>query len=347
MIPTETSVRRRKARYVSLVLLVAVLAGGWIVFWYLAQQRAQAAIEGWKAREAKAGRVYQCGSQDLGGFPFRIEVTCDQASATIKSAHPPLDLKAGRILIVSQVYDPTLFVSEIVGPVTVADAGQPPHLIANWALAQSSLRGRPQSPERVSLVFDDPTVDKANPSEQILSARHIEVHGRMLEGSARSNPVIEIDFQSNRLVAPAAGQMAATPIDANIDCVVRGLKDFAPKPWPERFREIQRSGGSIEIRNARIQQGETLAIGKGTVTINAQGRLDGQINVVVAGLESLINEYAAANKKKLGFSVSIGLGLLGGNATIEGRRAMALPLRINDGAMMLGPIRFGEIPALF
>jgi hypothetical protein len=347
MSPDPASVRRRKVRYLALLVVVLLLAGGWIVFWYVAQNEAQAAIEGWKAREARSGRIYQCGSQSMGGFPFRIEVTCNQAIAEIASAHPPLDVKAGQILVVSQVYDPTLLISEVSGPVSIADAGQPPHLIANWSLAQSSLRGLPQSPQRVSLVFDEPTLDKAIPSERILSAKHLELHGRMLEGSARSNPVIEIDFQSVQLTVPAAGAMATTPIDANIDGVIRGLKDFSPKPWPDRFREIQQAGGSIEIRNVRLQQGDTLAVGKGTVKINEQGKLDGQIDVVVAGLESLINEYAAANKKKLGFSVSIGLGLLGGNAKVEGRRALALPLRISNGVMMLGPIKFGEIPALF
>jgi hypothetical protein len=347
MIPDPVSVRRRKFRYLTLLLLVLLLSGGWIVFWYVAQTKAQAAIDGWKAREARSGRVYRCGSQTMGGFPFRIEVTCDRASAAIQSAHPPLDVKAGRILVVSQVYDPTLLISEISGPVTIADAGQSPHLIANWTLAESSLRGLPQSPQRVSVVLDNPTLDRADPSERLLSAKHIELHGRMLEGSARKDPVIEVDFQSVQMTVPPAGRMATTPIDANIDGVIHGLKDFSPKPWPDRFREVQQSGGSIEIRNARIQQGDTLAVGKGTVKINDHGKLDGQINVVVAGLEGLINEFAAANKQKLGFSFSIGLGLLGGNATLEGRRAIALPLRISDGAMMLGPIKLGEIPALF
>lgn len=347
MIPDPVSVRRRKIRYLTLLLLLLLLSGGWIVFWYMAQTKAQVAIDGWKAREARSGRIYQCGSQTMGGFPFRIEVACGQASAAIQSAHPPLDVKAGQILVVSQVYDPTLLISEISAPVTIADAGQPPHLIANWTLAQSSLRGLPQSPQRVSVVLDNPTLDRADPSERLLSAKHIELHGRMLEGSARKDPVIEIDFQSVQMTVPPAGRMATTPIDANIDGVIRGLKDFSPKPWPDRFREVQQAGGSIEIRNARIQQGDTLAVGKGTVKINDHGKLDGQINVVVAGLEGLINEFAAANKQKLGFSFSIGLGLLGGNATLEGRRAIALPLRISDGTMMLGPIKLGEIPALF
>ena len=67
----------------------------------------------------------------------------------------------------------------------------------------------------------------------------------------------------------------------------------------------------------------------------------------MAGLEAFIDQVAAANKQKLGFTVSIGLGLLGGNAKVEGRRAIAMPLRVSDGVMLLGPITIGETPALF
>jgi len=67
----------------------------------------------------------------------------------------------------------------------------------------------------------------------------------------------------------------------------------------------------------------------------------------VAGLESFINAYSAANRQRAGFSLTLGLGLLGGNTSVEGRPAIALPLRFNDGAIFLGPIAIGQTPALF
>jgi hypothetical protein len=97
----------------------------------------------------------------------------------------------------------------------------------------------------------------------------------------------------------------------------------------------------------RLQQGETVAVGAGTLSINANGRLDGQINMNVAGLEAFINQVAAANSQRLGFSVTLGLGLLGGNKKLEGRPAISIPLRISDGTMLLGPLKIGEVPALF
>ncbi|MBV8791684.1 MAG: DUF2125 domain-containing protein, partial [Pseudolabrys sp.] len=259
----------------------------------------------------------------------------------------PLELKAANIHIAAQVYQPNLLISEFQAPFTIGEPGKPPAMTASWKLAQSSVRGTPQAPQRVSLVFDNPTIDRINPSESLLRAKHIEAHGRIVEGSASNNPVIEIVLRSEQASVPALGPLAVTPITSDIDFVLRGLNDFGPKPWPQRFREIQAAGGRIDITNMRIQQGDTLAVGSGALSINDRGRLDGQINVSVAGLESFINAVSAATRQRSGFSISLGLGLLGGNATVEGRRAIALPLRFQDGAIMLGPIPIGQAPALF
>ncbi len=80
--PHSTQPRRRTGRRIAIVLFVAVvLIGGWAWVWKFAAGQAQAAVEGWRVREAKAGRVYSCGAQSVGGFPFRIELGCRQASA--------------------------------------------------------------------------------------------------------------------------------------------------------------------------------------------------------------------------------------------------------------------------
>src|SRR5262249_18950838 len=154
------------------------------------------AIEGWRAREAKSGRVYTCGSQDVGGYPFRIEVSCDGASAVFRT-NQPVELKAQGLTVVAQVYQPGLLISEIHGPLTIGETGKSPDIVANWSLAQSSVRGTPAAPQRASLVFDAPTVDRLSGTahENILRAKHIEIHGRMAEGSAANKPVIEIALQ--------------------------------------------------------------------------------------------------------------------------------------------------------
>ncbi|HEX3857995.1 MAG TPA: DUF2125 domain-containing protein [Pseudolabrys sp.] len=367
--------RRTGRRYVVMVILVFALFGGWSWFWHYASVTAQATIDGWRAREAKVGRVYSCGSQTIGGYPFRIEVNCDRASAVLNRNKPPLEIKTPGVLIAAQIYQPTLLISEFTGPLTIAEPGYPPEFIANWTLAQTSVRGTPAAPQRVSIVFDRPVLDRMNGAvrENLLRANHIEIHGRMAEGSAVNKPVIEVALSLDDASAPALSPVSVQPVDADIVAVLRGLNDFSPKPWPVRFREIQAAGGRIDITKARVQQGETIALGSGALSINANGRLQGQLNVTVAGLEpflktigadrlvqasptvdrlagsldKLIPGLGSVARQQAGANVAAGINLLGQPATLEGQRAVTLPLRFDNGAIFLGPIPIGQSPALF
>ena len=90
-------------RYVVLLLLVLALFAGWSALWWYAAGKAEETIAGWIAREAQAGRVYTCGSQTLGGYPFRIEVDCRNADAQFRGIEPPLEVKTARVLVAAQI----------------------------------------------------------------------------------------------------------------------------------------------------------------------------------------------------------------------------------------------------
>jgi hypothetical protein len=66
------------------------------------------------------------------------------------------------------------------------------------------------------------------------------------------------------------------------------LKDISPKPWPQRFRELQAAGGHVEIVQSRIQQGDLVAVSAGTLSLNANGRIEGELQMTVAGIEKIV-----------------------------------------------------------
>lgn len=367
--------RRYGRRYAILVLALVVLVGGWIGFWYYAAGQVQVLLDGWRAREAKAGRIYECGSQSVGGFPFRFEVDCGRASAVFRGMGLPLTIEAGHVLVVAQVYQPTLLIGEYTGPLTIAEPGRAPNILVNWRLAQSSLRGTPAAPERAALVLDDPVIERVNGTsrQDLMRAKHVELHGRIVEGAVDTKPVIELALELDQASLPATHRAARVPFNANIIISLRGLSDFSPKPWPARFREIQAAGGRIEINEMRLQQGETLAVGAGSLALNAKGRLQGELHMTIAGIEPFLAAIGArkmvqqsapvdklagmldrlspglgeAARQQAGANIALGLNLIGKPTVLEGRQALTLPLRFDDGAMFLGPIPLGVTPALF
>ncbi len=371
--------RRRRAWPIFLALgLVLVVAAGWSAFWYSAATHAERLIAEWLDREARLGRVYGCGSQSIGGYPFHINIECDAPQAALNNLAPALSLKLDDVRVTAELYQPTLLTGEFTGPLSIAEQEKPPSMVAEWALARTTVRGLPRAPDRISLMLERLRVTRmaGAGNERLISGERIEFHIRIVSGTPVDHPVLAMTLKLAGTSAPGLHPLATDPIDADIETRLRGLKDFAPKPWPERLREIQKSDGRIEVRSARVKQGEWLASGAGNVWLAANGRLNGELRVTVAGLDKLLNQLGvdylsrqpsgnakvnsaleALNqllpglgdiaREHAGTGAAAGLSLLGEQTQLEGRQAVRLPLRLDDGLAFLGPIPVGQIQPLF
>lgn len=375
--------RRRSWTVAMPLAFVIVLALLWTGYWFYASTKAQRTIEAWRVREASLGNVYTCGSLEVGGYPFRIEVRCRQPTAELRSNEPQLSVKAEDLMVVSQVYDPTHLIVEMTGPLTASPLGSSPAWVANWTLAQASIRGLPSSPERISSVFDKLEVRRG--AQIVIAADHLELHDRIVSGSPKQDPLIEVVVRLGAVSAPAVHQLAAQPVSGEIAGVVTGLKTFSPQPWAAQLRDLQASGGHIEITQARLEQADSTVVGDGTLTLTPHGRLDGQLRLTVVGLDRLLSAIDLdrvagqlvpqseldkvapgldANKltqsldrimpglggvvrKNSGTIAAVGVGALGQRTQLDGKPAVTLAMRFSDGEAFLGPIPLGQTPPLF
>lgn len=348
-----------------------VIAGLWTALWHYAATTVESTIAGWRAREAKAGYVYACAKQTISGFPFHIEVRCAEPSAELRTARPPTTWRWKELRIVAQVFQPTRLMGELTGPLLIGAPGQSANLAAHWRQGQISVEGLPTAPERVIVALDAPSLEHSG--GRLFRANRLELTGRMASGTA-NNPVIEFTLVLASASAPA-WHPAAVAVDAEVVAALRGLKDFAPKPWTERLRDIARANGRLEITKARLRQGETVALATGELGLNARGRLNGQLRMTIANLEKLLATLGLERflarpasgqldaalsaldrlspglgnlaRQSAGPAVAAGLGALGQPTELEGKRAFTLPLRFADGEASLGPIPLGTTPPLF
>lgn len=366
---------RRRRWPLVLVALLVLLGALWAGGWGYGAGVAERTLEGWKAREAKAGRVYNCASQSIGGFPFGIEARCTDASAELKTNQPPLALKAKGMLVSAAVWKPTVLTTEFTGPLTVAQPGQPPFVTVTWSYARTELHGLPIAPESAAVHLDQPVVDRAG-GDNVFKAKSADINARLVSGTVQDNPVIETVVKLVAASAQAWHPAAAVPIDADVTAVIKGLKDFAPKPWQQRLRELQAAGGRIEIVSARVQQRDTIAIANGTLGLSPSGRLDGQLRLTVANLDKFLptlgldqmlvqerapqelnNAFGALDRimpglgnvarQNAGPALIASLNMMGQPTELEGQRAVALPLRFDDGMVSLGPLKIGMTPPLY
>jgi hypothetical protein len=367
------------------VAIVIVLALVWVWLWYYAASIADRTLTGWVEREAAAGRTYSCGSQSIGGFPLRIEALCADAAAEVKNLQPPLAVKAKTVTFVAEVWHPTRLVGDIVGPLVLAELGRPPSLVADWARARLVVRGVPPNPEAVAVQLDESHLDRAGAAgsnETIFKAKHADLQGRITAGSPSDHPVIEVILHLTGAMAPTLHPLLAEPIEAELVVELRGLQDLSPKPWADRFREIQAAkGGGIEIKSLRIAQNNVIVVGTGTLSLNAHGKLDGLVRVAIVGIERivpllgvdrmisrnidrlagsdgsaaqgasaldrLIPGLGGALRQSANASLVENLKKMGQPSSIDKQPATVLPLRFADGSIYLGMLRVGEAPPLF
>jgi hypothetical protein len=273
--------------------IVVLLGAGWSGFWYWSSAMAEATMTTWRTREAEAGRVYGCANTSFGGYPFRIEVTCTEPSVDDRATAQ--SIRARNITAVAQVWDPTLVIGEITGPLTVAPLGGAPTATIDWAVAQGSLRGTPGAPERLSIVLDEPSLAAAPASAPLAKAEHMEFHGRFAAESTPGHPVLDLALDLKSVTAPALAAafgtfapLATASTDLSLVSVLRGAPDLAPKPLAQRLREIQAANGRLDITNARLQQGDLVATANGALGLTARGTLTGELRLTVVNFAKLI-----------------------------------------------------------
>ncbi|MDB5503050.1 MAG: hypothetical protein JWR89_2952, partial [Tardiphaga sp.] len=158
--------RRRLWPVFIMPVLVVVLAAAWTGFWFYAASKVDEEVDVWRAREAAAGRIYDCNNRSVAGFPFRLEVRCSGVSVALLSqtagqaaTQAPLTAKLAEILVVAQIYTPKQLIAEFKAPAILSDRGQPA-MVVNWSTARSSIIGLPGTPESADIVFDDASVDR-------------------------------------------------------------------------------------------------------------------------------------------------------------------------------------------
>ncbi len=366
-----TAPRRRWPWFVAGLIFVA---GLWTAAWHYAADKAETTIAGWRAREAKVGRVYACATQTVGGFPFRIDIHCSGPSAEFRSAQPPATVKWKDLHIVASVFSPTRLVAEFTGPMTVAEPGQLPVIAGDWKRASVTVEGLPTAPERITLAFGEVRFERlaGGGNEPLFSANSGELVGRLVEGAVTRNPVIEVQLKLKGAVLPKqhvlmvanpelAGQaldrLAEVPVDADITALVRGLRNLAPKSWAQRFREIQAAGGRLEVTKARVQRGDVISLTSGQLGLSPRGRLHGELRMTIVQIEKLfadlgldrLMEQATAPGTQLGAMIDRLPPQLGnivrqraGPVVIAGIGAIGEPAELEGRKARTVPLRFSD-----
>lgn len=338
---------------IGLALLVILLALGWSAVWVYAAGRAEREIEAWIAREARLGRIWNCGDRSLGGFPFRFELNCRAPSLETRGGDP-VRISAVSAQAVAQIWEPNHIVAEFTAPARVEDLKTGKVYDGTWSLMQVSgigdLSGQPQ---RFSLQADNPKIlDGAAAGTEprpLLSARLLELHARRTPAAdGKPDGVDYAGGIAGGESALLAGLGIAGPVEVTLQGNISASADLRPMPVAERLRAWAAAGGVLRVDRFVVTTPEIAVSAEGTGMLNRQGLVNGNITLGFAGLTELTQRLDQAGVIPSGWAPMVAaVAMVGRPAEVGGRKGSSFALGFKDGMLRLGPVPVGAIPPLF
>lgn len=318
---------------------VALLAVGWTAVWATARSRVLAEIDARLEGLAARGVVVACADRAVGGFPFRMELSCAAPGVEIRDLG--ITASAAALRVVAQVWDPKLVLIEIDGSAAARDPSG--ETAASWRTLRASLRWSGRAVERVSIAaegLDVTTRPNGRPPVRLVAA-HLEAHGRPNgeRGSdldlAASATAAAFSIDGKRLGPPTA--------NASFGFTLRDILPPGPGPALPAFAA---RGGRIEPARVGLAVGELKLDGAGALRLDEKGVLDGSITLTALGLEGL----AKGGGKELGpelTAVFTGFLLLGKPPTEPGTPGRRLEMVVDHGLVRIARLTLGRLPPLF
>lgn len=339
--------------------LLLVLALLWSAAWLVIRERTTRGLDEWLATEAAGGRAWTCAERSVGGYPFRMELAC----AALRLSRPGLEADFGRLLVVSQIYDPRHVIAELGGPLRLTAAGAA-SVEAGWRLLQVSLAGATGGFERLSLSADAPTIRIAPlpggpfppDSEVTLTGEHLELHVRPGSGEPGR---YQAAFSARQAVIPGLADLIGgqEPADLDLDLAATEIRNLAARSLPEEAERWRAAGGVLDITRLRLAKGARRIEGRGRLGLDEAHRPQGQLDLATARLEGLIGSFTNGRAAAAGALI----GILTGRPPVRAEQPEGTdqrgsdtlrplpPLSLAKGRVQIGPIAVPglRLPALY
>ena len=324
-------------RRLTILLAVLCAAAGaiWFGVWTVIAGRIDGAVADGLADAADQGFALSCDGREIGGFPLRFDVICGKIDATDSASG--FQVAMAGLRTATPVYWPWQSNADLASPLRLTGGPLPAPVDITWSAAALSLDAAVPVPDAIAFSASDL---QAAFGEIAVTATSTQAEAQPTPNRLGAN--LAIKAAASRLLwqgrqTNAADITAKAWIDAPPDAVIRGT--FDPR----------RTGLSIPELTIRLETEGALIQASGPVRLDRSGMMSGKITMHIIGVEALpafIRSLPAVAQPAAN-AFAGGVLVLGTPATLDGRDAKALELRIDGGLVRMGPLSLGRIPPLF
>jgi hypothetical protein len=317
-------------------VLLVLVAVAWTVAWFVIRDRTTRGIDTWLAAEAAGGRQWTCHDRNVGGYPFRILVTCGRLTAK----RGPTEADVGTLAAVAQVYSPRHIIVEVGGPLRATDGRTT--LEGRWKLLDMSIRTSREGLQRASLVMRDGSFTSAGPDGPPVttSSALFEAHLRPNPARAVTEGAVDLIMRSVDAVVPGLDQLIGGQEPATIEAqvTVTQAAGVGSRPPIQEVETWRAAGGRIDLVLLALNKGARRIEAKGEFTLDDQRRPTGRIESATANVEGLLGRVvngAGGLMSLLGPRLQA--QAKGGAPTDPALKPLP-PIRLADGRVYLGPL---------
>jgi len=327
------------APYVLLVTLIVV----WSAAWFFVRERVDGVIEARLAREANLGRNWDCAERHIGGFPFRIDISC---ASLIFTRADGATFSLGPTRAVAQVYQPRHVIVEAAGPFRGTDGIA--SFEGDWESLQASVTELGRGTEQFALDLRAPeiAIRGAGPVPMEASAERVELYLRPAPDLAPGTGAVDMVMRATDARAPALDRLVGDdrPAQVEIDARTTNLRSLRSGPPRQMAVNWRDAGGALTLDMIDIRKGDAHVQVTGELGLDDALRPQGRIESAAAGIEDLVGRLLGGGQQQANAMMMLDALAPRSEATTgpEGlRRFPALDLR--DGRVFMGPIPIPQV----
>ncbi|MEO0328045.1 MAG: DUF2125 domain-containing protein, partial [Pseudomonadota bacterium] len=306
-----------------LFIVIFLLCVGWVSGWYFVANKVEAQIAKVQGQLAKRGRSFDCGDQQMTGFPFRIGIQC--SSVSFQDAGKGIDLKTGALQSAAQIYQPGKSVIEFNAPLNYALANAE-SLEVTWQSMRASVNADLGGLDRLSLVGNDVNVVSDSFKTKPIRIDELQLHGRKIGSDDLNLAVRSAEVDTGQPIWPRFNLDATLHLNAAYSAMIRDpdlivlAKREGLKGNLQRFDYVSSQGGKISL--------------SGPFEISRNGILSGVFDIDARELVPILEilQEFAPEQTKLIDQLKTAAALLGGNTG----GAIKLKVSVKSGDAAIG-----------
>lgn len=338
---SETSPGRRRRRlWLSICVVLGVLAAGYSGYWLVLRAETLAAVDAWAEQRRAEGWQVDLASPHVAGFPAALRVAYSRASLRAPASLGDWIWTGERLELDVDPAAPTHPVARLHGTQTL-------NLLISGFQQQFTGAAREFGAD-VSVVDGTSTIRARDLTLRSLRGDTV----RIGTASARLRPTGDADLAFNvsaeDVLLPVGTEAAlGRRIDA---AAIRGsvIGPLPGGPWPAAIWTWRDAGGYVQVDRMRVDYGPLDMAGSGRVSLDRGGQPVGQLNARLSGAGAAVDALRAAGaiRDSDAAGLKVAIAVLKRTPEGGGTPVVDVPVSVRNRTLFVGPAAVLRLPRI-